>query len=248
MTQAKKLKRAIRARARKTGESYTAARRHVVTPTEARPRPEPAALPAATPPPATRGQLNDMVALEKTGYGLDHWFAVLDAFGAPAKGHTAAARHLRVDHEVASWYCQGITVAYERARGLRALNQSCRGDFQVSVSRAVTASVAEVSAAIGDENRRRQWLRGADPGLAKALDAAFKRPDARGVKVKDAATARLRYPWDGTQVEISIFKKAKGVGSTVTATSTKLLDGADVERRRAQWKPVMDALKAHLKE
>jgi hypothetical protein len=30
MTQAKKLKRAIRARARETGESYTTARRHVL--------------------------------------------------------------------------------------------------------------------------------------------------------------------------------------------------------------------------
>ncbi|HEX7779978.1 MAG TPA: hypothetical protein VF424_12085 [Vicinamibacterales bacterium] len=59
----------------------------------------------------------------KTGRGLDHWFEVLDRFGAVEKGHTAAARHLYDAHGVDGWYAQGITVAYERARGVRGVNQ-----------------------------------------------------------------------------------------------------------------------------
>ena len=65
----------------------------------------------------TRGSVTDEKAREKTGHGLDHWFAVLDRFGGVEKGHSASARHLHDDHGVPGWYAQGITVAYERARG-----------------------------------------------------------------------------------------------------------------------------------
>ena len=83
MTHAKKLKKAIRARAAKTGESYTIARKHVLAARE-KPAPKAAA-------PSKRSVLSDASAVKATGRGFDHWFAVLDAFGAPAKGHTASA-------------------------------------------------------------------------------------------------------------------------------------------------------------
>jgi hypothetical protein len=233
MTQAKKLKRKIRARSRKTGESYAAARRQLLS---ARTAPAPSSAPRAA-----RGQLNEAAALKTTGHGLAHWFAVLDAFGAASKGHTAAARHLRDAHGLPGWHSQGITVAYERARGLRAPNQASSGTFRVSVSRAVSASVAEVAAAIREARRRRAWLRGADPGLARALNAAL----AGGVKVRDAGHARLRYRWDGTLVEIHVIPKPGG-RSSVTASNTKLRGPGQVEERRSQWKPVLDALKAQL--
>jgi hypothetical protein len=246
MTQAKKLKRAIRARSRKTGESYTAARRHVV---KGRTAPAPASSAAARPTPRPKrtpgGQVTEAAARSNTGHGLEHWFAVLDAFGAVAKGHTASARHLHDDHGIPGWYSQGITVAYERERGLRAVNQACSGDFQVSVSRAVPASLAEAADAIGNPARRRVWLRGADPGLAAALNAAFTGARPRSVRIKNANNANLRYPWDETAVEISILGKPNG-GVSVVAVSTKLRDGRQVEQRRAQWKLVLDALKAHL--
>ena len=94
MTQQKKLKRAVRARARKTGESYAAARRQVV---QAGRKPAVTAAPTRSGAPAPRGgtksrpRSGEAGVLKKTGHGYDHWFAVLDAFGAAAKGHTATA-------------------------------------------------------------------------------------------------------------------------------------------------------------
>jgi hypothetical protein len=263
MTQAKKLKKAIRARARKTGERYTAARRQVLlarekrggamrpvapTPARATAATPPAAPPVAKPIPAsglTRGLASDAAVVKKTGHGLDHWFAVLDAFGAPAKGHTAAARHLHEEHRVPGWHAQGITVAYERARGLRATNQAGNGRFQVSVSKTVGATVAEVAKAIGDAGQRRQWLRAADPGLARALEAAFAGPKARQVALKRADYARMRYAWDGATVEIHVYGKPKG-GANVVASNEDLADAALVETRRSQWRAALASLKAHL--
>ena len=249
MTQQKKLKRAIRARARKTGESYAAARRHVVQ--DGRRAASAAATSRAASPSPARGvtraeaRKGEAGLIKKTGHGYDHWFSVLDAFGAPAKGHTASAAHLYGEHGVPGWHSQMITVAYERERGLRAMNQSSAGDFQVNVSKTVPVPMADVVDALRSARRRAAWLKGADPALGRALDAALNGPKAREVKVRENGIAGLRYPWDAGRVEIYIVGKPNGRTSVVTSM-TKLSGSAQVEERRAQWKTALEGLKGHL--
>ncbi len=246
MTQKKKLKKAIRSRARKTGESYTAARRQVLV---ARARKAPRVV--ASPPPASvaasrhqaRAVVSDAAVLKKTGQGLDHWFAVLDAFGT-TRGHGKAANHLHAGHGVPMWYAQGITVAWERARGLRVPNQSFDGTFQFSVSKTVPGSVAQVAAVLSDVRRRTEWLKGAPAELGRALQAALSGPKARQVSIKDAKHARLRYPWDGGTVEIYIDGKPKG--ASVVAYNLNLADASLVEPRRAQWRQALESLREAL--
>jgi hypothetical protein len=255
MTLQKKLKKAVRVRSEKTGESYTAARRQVLLARDkkaessqqpAAPQPPPPAPAPAAPRVAksAKGQVSDESARKKTGHGLDHWFAVLDSFGAATKGHTAAATHLNKDHGVPGWHAQGITVAYERARGLRDVHQSCAGDFQVSVSKTVPATVAEVIAAFRDTQRRAAWLQGADPGLVQALDAAFSGDKPRQVKTKGSDYAWFRFPWSDTKVEIRITGKPKG--ASVAMDSTELAGAEQVEQRRAQCRTALEGFKRHL--
>jgi Domain of unknown function (DUF4287) len=261
MTLQKKLKKSIRTRSQKTGESYTAARRQVLlardkTAEVPAPFPVPETLnvlpaPETTPKPraprakpSTKGEVTDESARKKTGHGLDHWFAVMDAFGAAAKGHTATAAHLYEEHGVPGWHAQGITVAYERAHGLRELNQSCTGTFQVSVSKTVPATVAEVIDALKSAERRAAWLRDADPELVQAFDAAFTGDKPREVKTKGSDYAWLRFPW-GRTVEIRITGKPKG-GASVVADNGDLASPEQVEQRRAQWRVALTGLQRHL--
>jgi hypothetical protein len=253
MTTLKKLKQAIRTRARKTGESYTAARRQVLL--ARRKRTSPTTRPvarttAASAPPAkrtaVRGAVSDAAILKKTGHGLEHWFAVLDRFGAAHRGHTGAAEHLYEAHGVPGWHAQGITVAYERARGLRAVNQSGTGTFQVSASKVVPATVPEVADAFNDPRRRARWLAAADPDLARALDAAFAGAKPRSVVLKTREYARLRYPWDGSTVEIRINGKPRGGGASVVADNKDLAQAELVERRRGQWRAALESLRTYL--
>ncbi len=55
----------------------------------------------------------------KTGKGSEEWYALLDAWDAPEKGHTAIAKYLREEHGVRAWWAQSVTVRYEYARELR---------------------------------------------------------------------------------------------------------------------------------
>jgi uncharacterized protein YndB with AHSA1/START domain len=248
MTRARALKQAIRARAAKTGERYTTARRHVIKIVAASPvapvvqAERTAPVPAVT---VAKGSISDIKVREKTGQGLDHWFTVLDRFGAVEKGHSAAARHLYDVHGVSGWYSQGITVAYERARGVRAVNQRCDGDFEVSVSKVMTADAATVIKAFTDPRRRRQWIGSAAPALAKALSAAVADKKGKGFVVRPDGLGRFRYKWDGTTVQFYLDPKAAGKVSLVVQ-HTKLANADAVNERRAEWKHALAALAAYV--
>lgn len=256
MTRARALKDIIRARAAKTGERYTTARRHVLN--ELRPTPEPlvrfpssSGQPSATaktgaPPAGSRGGLSDAKAREKTGHGLDHWFAVLDRFGGAGKGHAALARHLYADHSVPGWYSQGLTVAYERARGVRAVNQRCDGEYEVSISKVVTGQTADLVKALTDKRRRTRWAKGADTRLVKALSAALDGSRSKGIVVRPDGQGRFRYTWGDTTVQLNLLPKP-GDKVSLVATNSKLADAAMVEDRRALWRTALDALQLSLR-
>lgn len=244
MTQARKLKKQIRARARKTGESYTAARRQVLMQRPRRSTAGPA--PASTPTPDVPVALlkRDARLIDKTGHGWAHWFAVLDAFGAAHKGHTASARHVGEDHGIDGWYAQEITVAYERARGLRATNQRMSGEYEVSVSKVMPAPVGEVVSALRDRKRRAVWASAMEGELRQALETALAGP--KGLRQRDKGGARMRFRTPGG-VTIALFLDPKPKGrSAFVAQNMKLKAKTDVDRYRAAWRPALEALSQYL--
>ena len=245
MTRARALKQVIRARAAKTGERYTTARRHVLKSLEssdgstlrAVPPPQPA---AAKPTAKTKATFSDKKFLEKTGHGLDYWFGVLDRFGAVEKGHTAAARHLYETHKVDGWYAQGITVSYERARGVRQANQRCDGEFEVSVSKTMNGNARTVTSALSNPSVRKRVSKSA-PELFSALWRALDSPTSKGVVIRPDGLGRFRYTWDGTTVQLYLAPKTGGKVSVV-ATNMKLGDASMVAERRGLWRTALNAL------
>lgn len=249
MTQASKLKTVVRARAARTGESYTAAKRQVLA-ARAGQALSPAAKVAKAPrstkvtapardPRVPRGELSDRSARKSTGHGLDHWFEVLDRFGK-THGHQKAAEYLYSEHKVKAWHAQMITVTWERKRGLREENQSCTGTFQVSVSRSLEASVNEVTAFINDPKSRRRWLAGAPPALARALEEAFA--SGKSLEMKKPEYARMRYKWLSSVVEIRVTGRPGGKCSLV-ADSSSLPDAGAVPVRREAFGLALDRLR-----
>lgn len=235
MTQAKKLKKQIRARARKTGESYTAARRLVL-----QQKTRPATAPSATPVPDALRK-GEARLVERTGHGWMHWFALLDAFDAAAKGHTAAARHVSRDHGVDGWYAQQITVQYERARGLRATNQRMSGEYEVSVSKVLPVPVGKAVVALRDPRARKIWAAALDPQLRGAFDAV-----AKSLKARERGDARLRFKTPGG-ITVALYLDPKPDGrSLLVAQNMKLRAAGEIDRYRATWKTAFNALSKHL--
>ena len=264
MTRARALKHAIRARAARTGERYTTARRFVLLQRQSQ-KPAPVASTSArgefgelrrdragaasgrkggpAAPASAKGAVSDAAVIKKTGRDLAYWYEVLDRFGAVEKGHTAAARYLYEEHGVPGWYTQGITVSYERARGVRAVNQRCDGDFEVSASKVIAADAKAFVNAFTDRKQRARWIKGVDSALAKALVDGLASTSSKGFVIRPDGMARFRYRWDGMTVQLYADPKPGGK-LNVTVQHTKLPDGDAVEPYRAQWKAALAALAA----
>ena len=246
MTRARALKQVIRARAARTGERYTTARRHILRELDQRttqPQPDkPKGLsPQAT---ATKPTMSDAAFVKKTGHDLAYWFAVLDRFGAVEKGHTAAVRHLYDDHNVAGWYGQSIVVSYERARGVRVANQRCDGAFEVSASKTVTATAKQLARALTDARNRERWIGDAPPQLAEALVKGLADKKAKGVVVRPDGLVRFRYKWNDTTVQF--YMSPKPGGKYIVSVQHMKLPNADaVDTYRDQWKTALTALAGH---
>ncbi len=131
MTQQKDLKRLVRARMQKTGESYTAARLQLTKKNE------------STRDLAKVAGMSDASVSRKTGRGWAEWVRMLDAAGAATKPHREIAEYVS-SLGVPSWWTQMVTVGYERIRGLRDRGQRRGGGYQATKSRTFNVPVARL--------------------------------------------------------------------------------------------------------
>lgn len=220
----KVFKQRVRARMAKTGEAYTAARRQLLrksndqdtTVIDAPGIPEDALLVA------------DEAMVRATGKRHAEWFAILDAWGATNHTHTEIARWLGETHDTPGWWIQNITVAYERARGMRRPGQMADG-FTVTVSRTIGRDEAGVLDAFTNPVVQSTWL----PTPMR------QRP------TRAARTARFDWADPVSRVVVNVVPK-EGNRTTVSITHEQLPDTAAADRFKVAWRGWADALKTAL--
>ena len=145
MPKQKDLKRVVRARMQKTGESYTTARLQLVRKKE----PEQNYAELAGP--------SDAAVKKATGRDWREWVAILDAEKSAEKPHRDIARYV-ASLGTPDWWSQTVTVGYERIRGLRAIGQRRGGGFEASKSRTFAVPLAKLYKAFSTARLRTQWL------------------------------------------------------------------------------------------
>jgi hypothetical protein len=212
MTRDKAQKRATRARMAKTGESYSAARHHLVKPREEL-RSE------------DLGQ-TDANVRQNTGKGWREWFRILDAWGAKQRKHTDTARYLMEEHGVPGWWAQSITVGYERSRGMRAKYQTTAGFFQVSVSKTFPVGVGKLFKVFAEAPQRNKWLERGTLKVRTTLKNRSVRFDFR----------------DGTSRVVVSFDPKGRSKTTVAVQHERLPDARAVEEMRGMWKDHLERL------
>jgi hypothetical protein len=218
MTQQKDFKRVVRARMQKTGESYTAARLHLVKKEDA-PAPDYAAL----------AGLSDDSVKKATGRSWAMWVKLLDKVDAKEMSHPALTKHIRAEYDTPSWWTQMVAVGYERIRGLRAQGQQRSGDWSVSKSKTVGVPLAKLYAAFNARSRAK-WM----PGVKLTVRGATPNK-----------TMRLRWE-DGSPIDVGFMAKGESK-SQVALAHGKLPSKAEADRMRAFWTERLNALAAMLK-
>jgi hypothetical protein len=239
MPREKDLKRLVRARMKKTGEAYTAARAQVLQKPRRRTTTKaPAAALRATPIPAAPPQqdyaslagMSDAVITEKTGRNWKEWVSTLDAHRAAEMAHHDIALLVSDTYKVRPWWTQSVTVGYERIKGLRAIGQRRDGSYEANKSRTYDVPVETLFDAWADAATRRRWL------------------DETGVKVRTAAKPKsMRLGWpDGTIVAVGFWPKSK-TKCSVSVQHTKLPDSQTADRLKQFWGDQMATLAKILK-
>jgi uncharacterized protein YndB with AHSA1/START domain len=230
MTANKDLKRLVRARMEKTGESYTSARAQITR------KPKPKSLAAEAKSAALKNDyaklagMSDAVIKEKTGCTWEKWVKSLDYYGAERMSHREIATLVSEKYKVPSWWTQTVTVGYERIKGLRARGQRRDGTFEASKSRTFNVPVETLFDAWAESDKRKKWL------------------TDKNVKFRSATKPKyLRLDWQGNSV-IAVGFLPKGESkSSVAVQHTKLPDRETAERLKKHWSEQLDNLSAMLK-
>ena len=218
----KDLKRLVRARMKKTGEAYTAARWHITT----KPKPASKSLDYA----ALAGMSDEKVK-EKTGCTWDRWVHALDRKGAEKMSHRDISALVHEKYKIDGWWSQTVTVGYERIKGLRARGQRRDGTYEAGKSRTFNVPVTKLFEAWADAGVRRRWLDGA------------------AVKVRTATAPKsMRLGWtDGSIIAVGFAAKGKSK-SSVALSHEKLPDRETANRLKEYWSERLDALREVLSE
>jgi hypothetical protein len=220
MPTGKDLKRLVRARMKKTGESYTAARAQLLNKQTVRVA---ASATVSVRDYAKLAGMSDASVKKATGCTWERWVKALDKAGASGKSHGEIAKIVKF-FKTDSWWTQMVTVGYERIRGLRDRGQQRGGGYRASKSKTFDAPLARVYEAFENDRMRTQWL------------------DGR-IVVKSATSRkrmRLALP-DGTAAIVGFL--AKGPAKSIVAVEhQKLASRAEIEARKKQWGEYFDRL------
>jgi hypothetical protein len=168
--------------------------------------------------------MSDAAILAKTGRDWAQWFAALDKAGAAKLDHKAIAALAAGKFGAGDWYGQMVAVTYERARGIRTLNQKCDGEFSVTVTKVMDASLPRLFAVA----TRGGWL-------------------PKGV-FEETSRTRDKYwrgKWNGAG-RLAMGFTARGPKAQIAIDSGKLSGAERVEKERAAWKKALAKLEAML--
>jgi len=220
MPRNKDLKRLVRARMKKTGEAYTAARAQILKKPKSKPSPRLAAALSSAPKKdyAALAGMSDASIKASTGCNWEKWVKSLDYYGADKMSHREIAELVQKKYKVADWWTQTVTVGYERIKGLRARGQRRDGSYEATKSRTFDVPIATLFQAFADKTVRDRWLNGTE------------------VKVRTATAPKsIRFGLaDGAIVAVGFIPKGK-TKSSVAVTQAKLPDRETAERLKQYW-------------
>ena len=235
MPRNKDLKRLVRARMGKTGESYTTARAHVLAKSSSMPRTT--ALRAAesrktsvarAPRPnyAALAGYSDEVLKARTGCTWERWVGVLDYYRADTMAHRDITALVSKKFKIEGWWAQAVTVGYERIKGLRARGQRRDGSYEANKSRTYDVPTETLFDAWANARVRGRWLDGEIGRVRTSTAGKSMRLDGR----------------DGSIVAVGFWPKGPSK-SAVSVQHTKLRDQETATRLKKYWGERLDALR-----
>jgi uncharacterized protein YndB with AHSA1/START domain len=173
----------------------------------------------------TQAGISDDAVSARTSRGWSEWYTLLDRAGARTMTHGDIAALLKSRWKCPGWWSQMITVAFERARGMRAKHQKPDG-YEISRTLTVAAPPDRARRAFTEARMRAAWL-----GKAKLTRRA---PATRPGAAKPPRA--LRFAWDGGASRLEVTFAARSGGRCQVSVQHGRLAGArEAARMKVFW-------------
>lgn len=164
-------------------------------------------------------------AVEKaTGKTWKEWFSILDDDHSTSKSHKEIAAWLGEHFDISGWWCQMITVQYERDRGIRKVYEKADG-FETGKSKTYHSPVDKVFEAWIKPEARKQWL---------------ESPEFEIRTFTENKSIRITWP---VQTNVEVYFTVKGEEKTqISIQHNKLPKQSDVKERKGYWQKQINRL------
>lgn len=195
----------------------------------------------------TQRKISDDAVRKATGKGWDAWFALLDSEGAEALPHKQIAQMLHEKGYIASgWWCQMVTVEYERARGKRVLGGTEKAEFQIGVQKTLPLAADDAWDLITQPGGLALWL-GTVSDLRWEKRAAYETAEGTRGEIRSFTPGKLvRLTWQppdfSSPSTLQVYLEPNGKKTAVLFHQEKLDSAATRERMRTHWRQVLQKL------
>jgi len=190
-------------------------------------------------------EVSDTAVKKATGKTQAEWFKLLDKAGAKQWTHKEMAQWLWDNHLPKSWWCQMLTVAYEKARGLRILGQTADAGFEIGVQKTLPISPEAAWQLVTSYAGRKIWL--GDVDLKFEPGETYTTAEGTEGQIRTIAEGeRIRLTWQPKDwpkpSTVQIYFLPKASGTSLHFHQEKLADSKAREQMRKHWQAIINKL------
>ena len=218
-------------------------------------------------------EIKDAAVKKATGKNWAEWFALLDKAGAKnwphkqiaqwlrdqygeymlafrqAQGHSTVLRNINLGgspRATVEWWCQGVTVAYEKARGLRVLGETKDSGFEIGVQKTLELSPEEAWKFITSPQGLKIWL-------GEGVELKFEPGETYATK--DGTIGQIRTIHEGERLRLTwqpknwakpstlqIYFMPTGSKTSLRFHQEKLADAKTRAQMKQHWQKVLEKL------
>jgi uncharacterized protein YndB with AHSA1/START domain len=194
----------------------------------------------------TSPKISDTAVSKATGWSWEEWFALLDEKGAKELEHKEIVKLLRDAGLKSGWWCQMITVEYERSRQGRSVGESASVGYEIGVRRTFEVAPRRAWDVLMRTRGLKIWL-GDVRGWKLEKGQAYETADGITGEVRSVRPGeKVRLAWrpmgweHESIVQVTVIPVARK--ATIAFHQEHLPSEKERERMRKHWSAALDAL------
>lgn len=188
--------------------------------------------------------ISESAVRKATGKGWDDWFTLIDREGYKGLSHKEIAARLHDDGHIDSeWWCQMVTVGYEKAQGLRVVGQTADAGFQIGAQKTLPLSPGKAWELITSPEGRSIWL-GRISKISFVEGYEYQTEEGTSGKIGTVVSGnRLRLSWKPKRwrksSNIQIRINPSGKKSAISVHHDRLESAERREEMKKYWREVL---------